>query len=92
VKVGLATKRLALAMDRHLNPLPRSRRHFRNSLLDDHSGRIPRHELDDHMADGARVDRALSDILRTRVGRSVDLARFSRPRGLRGDPRGPTGK
>src|SRR5215831_14073299 len=42
VKVGLATKRLALAMDRRLNPLSRTGRHFRNSLLDDHSGR---HEL-----------------------------------------------
>jgi len=80
VKVGLATKRLALAMDRHLNPLSRSCRLFRNSLLDNHSGRIPRRELDDHMADGARVGRALSDILRTRVGSSVGLARLSRPR------------
>jgi len=32
------------------------------------------------MADGAGVDRALSDILRTRVGSSVGLARLSRPR------------
>src|SRR5262249_17823401 len=79
-EVDLATKRLALAMDRHLNPLSRSRRYFHNSLLDNHSGRIPRRELDDHMADGARVGRALSDILRTRVSSSVGLARPSRPR------------